>query len=579
MLSLMAEGRSNAAIAEQLVISEGAVEKHVANIFTKFNLPVSQSDHRRVLAVLRFLDSCVERRTCSEGQRRAAPHSVAAASMQRVRKVADLVVRQGVVERAEPQAEGQAAWPSAIPGPRYTSKSATDSRSSPAAAPSTSATTSAGTSSSTTSARSMSEEGKRLTAAATMARRATTSSSKRSPRSTSSHPIRRGAVPLPTVRKPEAGREHQDRSRRPRRSRARASRPTSGRPSGPSGSGGARAAAPPRRGDQAHPGQPESVGQDMPGHRRALCVVVVVGEHRTQQFTLAREQRRVRTPGAASFDGTREALLGMGEHDTDFEQPDGTLAAAGVVRQRAQQSRHERPAQERLFGDQRVGDPYGRPGQSHLPMRLLRDEGVGPALRGTDACQHALHQASRPLQGGEMAGLGPGRRVPGNVGVPERPGHLLDHVVDPIGRRTHIGPVRGHEDRQPCPSSARTAVVVKPIGSNSAAISVSGQRHADLALHTCDRHVQRERLGHVTADVEEAVTDLQARDALGQQFGEAVDRRRRCPRDHTLVRNGPTPRCADQVVWTSARSPSARNTPPRATPRWSHRRSPTRRHP
>src|SRR3984885_9829448 len=57
VLSLMAEGRSNAAIAAELVISEGAVEKHVANIFTKFDLPVSQSDHRRVLAVLRFLDS------------------------------------------------------------------------------------------------------------------------------------------------------------------------------------------------------------------------------------------------------------------------------------------------------------------------------------------------------------------------------------------------------------------------------------------------------------------------------------------------------------------------------------------
>jgi DNA-binding NarL/FixJ family response regulator len=57
VLSLMAEGRSNAAIAAQLVVSEGAVEKHVANIFTKFDLPVSQSDHRRVLAVLRFLDS------------------------------------------------------------------------------------------------------------------------------------------------------------------------------------------------------------------------------------------------------------------------------------------------------------------------------------------------------------------------------------------------------------------------------------------------------------------------------------------------------------------------------------------
>ena len=57
VLALMAEGRSNAAIAVTLVVSEGAVEKHVANIFSKFDLPVSQSDHRRVLAVLRFLDS------------------------------------------------------------------------------------------------------------------------------------------------------------------------------------------------------------------------------------------------------------------------------------------------------------------------------------------------------------------------------------------------------------------------------------------------------------------------------------------------------------------------------------------
>src|ERR1700685_145530 len=57
VLSLMAEGRTNAAIAAALVISEGAVEKHVASIFTKLDLPVSQSDHRRVLAVLRYLES------------------------------------------------------------------------------------------------------------------------------------------------------------------------------------------------------------------------------------------------------------------------------------------------------------------------------------------------------------------------------------------------------------------------------------------------------------------------------------------------------------------------------------------
>lgn len=53
----MAEGRTNAAIASALVISEGTVEKHVASIFMKFDLPESQSDHRRVLAVLRFLGS------------------------------------------------------------------------------------------------------------------------------------------------------------------------------------------------------------------------------------------------------------------------------------------------------------------------------------------------------------------------------------------------------------------------------------------------------------------------------------------------------------------------------------------
>jgi DNA-binding NarL/FixJ family response regulator len=57
VLSLMAEGRTNTAIAETLFVSEGAVEKHVTNIFSKLDLPVSQADHRRVLAVLRFLDT------------------------------------------------------------------------------------------------------------------------------------------------------------------------------------------------------------------------------------------------------------------------------------------------------------------------------------------------------------------------------------------------------------------------------------------------------------------------------------------------------------------------------------------
>ena len=55
VLALMAEGRSNAAIAAELVVSPGAVEKHVAGIFGKLGLPPSDTDNRRVLAVLQFL--------------------------------------------------------------------------------------------------------------------------------------------------------------------------------------------------------------------------------------------------------------------------------------------------------------------------------------------------------------------------------------------------------------------------------------------------------------------------------------------------------------------------------------------
>ena len=55
VLSLMAEGRSNNAIAAGLVVTEGAVEKHISNIFGKLGLPPSEGDHRRVLAVLAWL--------------------------------------------------------------------------------------------------------------------------------------------------------------------------------------------------------------------------------------------------------------------------------------------------------------------------------------------------------------------------------------------------------------------------------------------------------------------------------------------------------------------------------------------
>jgi serine/threonine-protein kinase PknK len=57
VLALMAEGASNAGIAGRIFVSEGTVEKHVRSILTKLDLPESQTDHRRVLAVLKFLEA------------------------------------------------------------------------------------------------------------------------------------------------------------------------------------------------------------------------------------------------------------------------------------------------------------------------------------------------------------------------------------------------------------------------------------------------------------------------------------------------------------------------------------------
>jgi DNA-binding NarL/FixJ family response regulator len=57
VLGLMAEGRTNAAIASELVVTQRAVEKHVKSIFQKLRLPPAETDHRRVLAVLRYLEA------------------------------------------------------------------------------------------------------------------------------------------------------------------------------------------------------------------------------------------------------------------------------------------------------------------------------------------------------------------------------------------------------------------------------------------------------------------------------------------------------------------------------------------
>ena len=57
VLALMAEGRSNAGIARRLWVAEGTVEKHVHSILAKLRLPETDDDHRRVLAVITFLDA------------------------------------------------------------------------------------------------------------------------------------------------------------------------------------------------------------------------------------------------------------------------------------------------------------------------------------------------------------------------------------------------------------------------------------------------------------------------------------------------------------------------------------------
>jgi DNA-binding NarL/FixJ family response regulator len=57
VLALMAEGASNAGIARQIFVAEGTVEKHVRSILTKLSLPESETEHRRVLAVLKFLEA------------------------------------------------------------------------------------------------------------------------------------------------------------------------------------------------------------------------------------------------------------------------------------------------------------------------------------------------------------------------------------------------------------------------------------------------------------------------------------------------------------------------------------------
>ncbi len=73
VLALMAEGRSNAGIGRELWVTEGTVEKHVSSILTKLNLPETANDHRRVRAVIAFLEAPPASRESTAAATSASP--------------------------------------------------------------------------------------------------------------------------------------------------------------------------------------------------------------------------------------------------------------------------------------------------------------------------------------------------------------------------------------------------------------------------------------------------------------------------------------------------------------------------
>ena len=121
-----------------------------------------------------------------------------------------------------------------------------------------------------------------------------------------------------------------------------------------------------------------------------------------------------------------------------------------------------------------------------------------------------------------MARLRPGRRVRRNVRIPERTGHFLDDVVDPVGGRAHIGPIGGHQDGEVL-LGARSNGRREPDRIEQRGDLLRRQCHAHLSPYPGDRHRERERLGHLTPNVDDAVTDRKARNALRQELAEASD--------------------------------------------------------
>ncbi len=243
------------------------------------------------------------------------------------------------------------------------------------------------------------------------------------------------------------------------------------------------------RRDEAHRSETERVRQHVPGGHRRTSVVVLAGEHRGEELALPRQFGPFGAARAAPLDHPRQARSRVREDDAHFEQAYVGLAPAGVVGQRTEETGQQGATQEGLLRVERVGHPHRRPGQIDIVMGAGRHEGVGPALRRTQAPQDVLDLTPGALQRGQTSGLGPRRDVPRHVGIAERARYLLDHVVNPVGLGPDIGTVGRHHDHQ-------HALVNVPLllqhseadRLNEPGDLLGAQGHADLAVHPGDGH-------------------------------------------------------------------------------------------
>ncbi len=230
----------------------------------------------------------------------------------------------------------------------------------------------------------MSDDGNRLTAPPTVRRRGTCASSKSRPRSTSSQPTRRAAVPAPEVRVSPNGRRDvrvdlADRCRRPPAPRpAPDATRWAERVGWSPGSGGSRRPGGTRR----TPSRRSVVGDHVPRRRPHCGRRRLPGRRRPPASRARRAARPTPLPPAPARSTTRGAPSPGCENTT----PTSNRRTSGWRRlalydERGEQTRHQGAPQERLLGVEGVGHPHRRPGQPDVVVRGSGDEGVRPALR------------------------------------------------------------------------------------------------------------------------------------------------------------------------------------------------------